>query len=1526
VLLRYTDYQGNLSMVRVSPTSAAADGTRATLVLPANVNGAFALQVFGSSSQPLLQIVPTLHAFTENGSLALLGSGFVEGASSFNLPGATLADTAVNAGADITYGYDERNVYGENNLANIPLANTPRYGLGNASVTTAGGTSAALALNVVRPGGTVATGYLTDVAVDRTTGATWVLDNDAPGHLLRIDPATGAIAQSITLTTAMGPYNATYGYGGLQVMPAAFSLGGVNVPAGSLLLLNGYGNNHATALNPATGAIVAQLDLAGSYLTSGVFDAASGRIFATTQDNKLSEFNAATGALVQAFDLPVTVNGHTGMAIDPAGAGLWIGSAGSGTSVVLVNRQGVEQRRMDLASQGLTGGEISGLAFMADGTLRVSSTQGTVYQVTLAAAPAVQPATLSAITGTATDGVPAQAGVASAHVGQLVTLTGTHFNAGTRVLFATRNADGSAGQFLVTPLAINDAGTQLQVLVPDLATTGNVRVQQGEALSAGVRLQIVPTLTGIDGRASENAQFTLSGSGFMDGGILLTVGGVAFTDPSGVVGLDISGTRNGTLTAVAPRTLDGPIRVTTEGGYAQITPQFGAQPLSLFTAIVATSTAAVPTNGALPSAITAQTIVLQGQGFTNNTLVQFQGRDDTGASGTLTRTGTASSDGRTLSVLVPAMATTGNVTVLGSGTSIALQVVPLVRSVGGTVAPGNTIVLEGIGLSAADLAITVGGQAVSSYTLRTVVDGTGSTRDLQLITLTVPAGAVGREISVRTSGGQAAIRTGATIANLGTQTPVAEPSDTQAGAASLGLLRDQRLVINASVGDGAQGQRDVDLYNVTLGARVMLSLNMATATYGHVRIFDAAGNQMATRAFNPNDTGLLEFSAPTAGTYTIGVSGWGNTTYNPATAGSGTASPYTGAYSLTVEAQSLGSVRLSAVQATASSGAAGNTSVPSAQPGQSITLSGAGLLASDRLVFLVADAAGNLDELVVTPSAVDLAAQTITVTVPDAAMTGRVRLERDTHGLLLQILPRVTDVQVQSVSGDGTTAVVVLSGFGFLDGGDSLYRFGSETVRDASSTSGPQVAGRNDAVLNRFIANGQVTITVPLTDGVFGGISVQTAGGTSALYSVNLAGITSVAASGTPANAAQASANAGQTITLNGSGLTTTTDVLVRYTDTGGSLAMVRVSPATAAADGTSATLVLPGQVNGAHWLQVFGSSSQALLQIVPTLHAVTENGTLALQGSGFVEGGISFNLPGATWADTATNAGADITYGNSQGGIYTENNLVNIAAAQTPHYGLGSATVTTAGGTSAALSLNFLRPGSATVPTGYLTDVAVDRTTGATWVLDNDAPGHLLRIDPATGAIAQSITLTTAMGPYNASYGYGGLQIAPSAFTLGTVVVPAGSLLLFNGYGNNHATALNPATGAIVAQLDLAGSYLTAGVFDASSGLIFATTNDDKLTTFNATTGAVVQGFDLLFSVTSHTGMAIDPAGAGLWIGSAGSGTSVVLVNRLGVEQRRVDLASQGITSGEISGLAFMADGTLLVSSTQGTVYRVTV
>ena len=58
----------------------------------------------------------------------------------------------------------------------------------------------------------------------------------------------------------------------------------------------------------------------------------------------------------------------------------------------------------------------------------------------------------------------------------MITLTGTNFNAGTEVVFPIRDASGNTSQQAVTPLAINPAGTLLQVQVPTLATTGAIQL------------------------------------------------------------------------------------------------------------------------------------------------------------------------------------------------------------------------------------------------------------------------------------------------------------------------------------------------------------------------------------------------------------------------------------------------------------------------------------------------------------------------------------------------------------------------------------------------------------------------------------------------------------------------------------------------------------------------------------------------------------------------------------------------------------------------------------------------------------------------------------------------------------------------------------------------------------------------------------------------------------------------------------------------------------------------------------------
>src|SRR6185312_8421329 len=134
-----------------------------------------------------------------------------------------------------------------------------------------------------------------------------------------------------------------------------------------------------------------------------------------------------------------------------------------------------------------------------------------------------------------------------------------------------------------------------------------------------------------------------------------------------------------------------------------------------------------------------------GQAFTGSTLVQFSAEDQSGTHGTVTRTGTPSGDGRSLTIAVPELARTGNVTVLGSNASFALQVVPLVRSVGGTVAAGNTIELETTGVTKGELSVKIDGQTATVVSVRDTVDiNTGGITPAitgqQLVTVTVPSG------------------------------------------------------------------------------------------------------------------------------------------------------------------------------------------------------------------------------------------------------------------------------------------------------------------------------------------------------------------------------------------------------------------------------------------------------------------------------------------------------------------------------------------------------------------------------------------------------------------------------------------------------------------------------------------------------------------------------------------------------------------------------------------------------------------
>ena len=80
--------------------------------------------------------------------------------------------------------------------------------------------------------------------------------------------------------------------------------------------------------------------------------------------------------------------------------------------------------------------------------------------------------------------------------------------------------------------------------------------------------------------------------------------------------------------------------------------------------------------------------------------------------------------------------------VLGTDTTVQLQVVPTLRGVGGTIAAGNTIELEGSGLVVPELQLQIDGQGVGVFNVRTIADAvnTAANDTQQIVVLTVRTG------------------------------------------------------------------------------------------------------------------------------------------------------------------------------------------------------------------------------------------------------------------------------------------------------------------------------------------------------------------------------------------------------------------------------------------------------------------------------------------------------------------------------------------------------------------------------------------------------------------------------------------------------------------------------------------------------------------------------------------------------------------------------------------------------------------
>ncbi len=1652
VVGRYVDDSGNVQVTHLNPSSATADGTQATIQLPTWFNGAFGLQVVGAVAQPLLQIVPTIQSidvYTTNG-VRVDGRGFVENGSSYDYGGAVKTDTDGSV-----------NVY--SNGGRSDMGGLPVFGAGQLVVTTAGGTSAAVAYNFINPG--LSTLYAVEQS---SSGDLFVI---AGSRVQRINSA-GELQQTYA--------SISLSYGGLYELTSPLELRDtpsstlVTLPAGTLLVFKN--NDVIDALDPSTDTVLASFDPGPNFGTiGGVFNPVTGTLFFLDwSPDEVIEIDPATGGELSRFAAPLA-GGNGGITVDPVSGNLWLAFDGS-SQLAEVQVDGTLLQTIDMASQGIAT-EMSGLDYLGGGQFLASSLRGVIYQLTTIP-PQPQAPVLSGLVATAHDGIPANSGVASANVGESIELLGQHLTLGTPVIFETRDNLGVVGTESVVPTAVSADGTRAQVVVPNLASTGDVTL--GGAGSGSVRLQIVPTIFGMSGRQGINATFDLVGSGFMEGASTITTGGTVFNDIyTNILTDDVTEGRNSRYRLSLPLAVEGPITVTTEGGFFTFGgPAFGEP--SFVDLVSITPSAVVGTAADLNQAAVhaGELLTLRGHGFTNGTLVQFDSVDENGVAGILTRTGTATGSGTVLTVVVPLQAVTGNVRVVGdSATQIPLQIVPQVRSVGGDISPGNQIILEGTGLVEGDLTVTVDGQAVTVLDVVSIED-----RDItnagyfaqQVVRLTVPSGVSDGVINVTTSGGSFSLRSGVVVDVLDNVNVSGDLGDTLASALEVNLPADSMVTFNPTlIGDGAFGARDVDFFSLELAVGdvvTMDAIRFAGAGNLYARLFDSAGNQLAADAFSGPGSSprIASFIVPATGAYYIGVSGWANTGYDPSIAGSGVDGGQ-GTYVLSLERFSGGSTRLDGIATTATSGTPSNAGVASANTGQTITLTGNALLPSDQVVFSAADSNGRFYFQTVSPMSVAGDGSSLDVVVPIAATSGTVRLVRENRGIFLQVVPTLVDVdqgagdsfqnggvfltgsgfadgamainfggstfedpnqgssefdvysnntvagarvpvgvptgpisvttlggtsvpfglaftgivassdtgtaadgaeasanpgqsiilqgsnfdlstdvvflnsnasgvryefvvRPTAVNGDGTeltvqvpleavtgpvrvvgdqnateallqivptisfadltslsisTASFRLSGSGFIENSDTLYTFGSESLLDTSG------------VVNVYNSNRTSDLSLPYSSGIFGAVTVTTAGGTSAAFSVGLTEVDSVALSGTPANANEASANSGQAIDIVGSGLSTSTDVVGRYVDDSGNVQVTHLNPSSATADGTQATIQLPTWFNGAFGLQVVGAVAQPLLQIVPTIQSIdvyTTNG-VRVDGRGFVENGSSYDYGGAVKTDTDGSVNVYSNGGRSDmGGL--------------PVFGAGQLVVTTAGGTSAAVAYNFINPGLSTL-------YAVEQSSsGDLFVI---AGSRVQRINSA-GELQQTYA--------SISLSYGGLYELTSPLELRDtpsstlVTLPAGTLLVFKN--NDVIDALDPSTDTVLASFDPGPNFGTiGGVFNPVTGtLFFLDWSPDEVIEIDPATGGELSRFAAPLA-GGNGGITVDPVSGNLWLAFDGS-SQLAEVQVDGTLLQTIDMASQGIAT-EMSGLDYLGGGQFLASSLRGVIYQLT-
>lgn len=721
VLFPTVNESGVAGVTPVRVDVVGGDNRWATVVVP---NGAKTghISFFGVAGSLPLQIVPSISAFSystfsQGDTLYLYGGGYVEGATTVHMGGASVADPSNGSATLDVYGA------GTGLQVTVPAGAGPLV-----SVETAGGVSNAQ--HMTSPNGDILTpaqgAQLPDglpVLLSAQAG-----DNSS---IASLDFLVDGVAVATGLT---GPYQTLYtptGIGSRTISLRAFAADGGSVTrtvtvtvVAPTLTISATADVGAPA-NPAqpsanTGQ---QITLSSQQFTSEsqiIFPMRDGEGAAYTE-NRFPTAISADGRMASVAVPEGAISGALRLAGSAATAQLQLVPTLRDFSLADFAPSG-DANNLGLTGSGFAEGAITllfGAVALADpnnswegvdvhstntglnavipenagGSLRVQTAGGLSNPLRIG------PSAFGGLGSRAALGTAANPAQPSANVGQRIVISGTHLNGATNVIFPGIDAEGVATSIRARVESVAADGGAATVVVPNGATSGDLRMP---GASESHFLQIVPHLRSFSNYdfapSGESRNLNLNGGGFVEGATTVHYGPVPVADPdAGYNTLDVFGAGDA-LNVIIPDNAGGAVSVTTAGGTSNLL-QVGPAGL---TSLQATARLGVPTVGGQPSANAGQLITLVGSHLGANSNVRFKMVNDAGVEEmAYVRVSSVSADRSRAAVEVPHGAATGDLSLFGATGAQGLQIVPtLARFYNNDFLPSGsqqTLQLEGSG-------------------------------------------------------------------------------------------------------------------------------------------------------------------------------------------------------------------------------------------------------------------------------------------------------------------------------------------------------------------------------------------------------------------------------------------------------------------------------------------------------------------------------------------------------------------------------------------------------------------------------------------------------------------------------------------------------------------------------------------------------------------------------------------------------------------------------------------------------------